>query len=1335
MARIFVVAAVVCCGIVGNAKDDQASPKKPLKILMIGNSFSAPLVEALPEYGADLGIRMDICSLYIGGCTLDLHVRNLKDEKDKSYFVTSSYASCAKGEEPFAKLLVKRGKGRYAALAEMIAADRWDVVTVQQGSHDSWRAETYEPFGTELLEGIRRLAPQAKVYVHETWSYTPWDSRLGKWGISPAEMYEKLHAAYSSFAARHGLEVIPVGTAVQLYRSRLPVCYGEKYNHDDVCGTDCFKKVDGRWQPDGDVFHFNPRGHVLQSFVWLAKVFDADVRNGTHDEPPCLAGEAERTRLMRQVAMDAVQGATWRAVPDKAGNATHWIGAKVAFLGDSITDPRHIGTAYNYWQYLGDWLNLQYTSFGMNGALFSEMTAQLDEAEAKYGDELEAIFLFAGTNDFNGNVPIGEFFTYEEKPTTRDGKWVTLRRRLPVFSRQTFCGSVNLVLDETKRRFPRAQVVLMTPLHRGYACYGNNNIQPPEDYANKCGLFIEDYMRAVKQAGEYWSVPVIDIGGESGLYPLVEAQRDFFCDAKTDQLHPNAAGHYRMAETILRNLSRIPRMELSAQPTRAPLETAEWQSAIDAASSAGGGEVRVPAGKHEIGTLYLKSGVTLRLEKDAVLFGSRRIADYPDVDIEYAEIREPWQGLIVAEGQTNVAIVGEGTIDGNGAAFPRGTRLGRPRGLVFYRCKDVRIEGVTIREPASWTCYLKECDGVFVRKVTVDAHANDNNDGIDIDSKNVLVEDCLFDSDDDGIVLKSDNPDFVVENVEVRNCIARSCCTTLKLGTASHGGFRNINFHDIVCGKASREHLNPETGHGVLSEYRVACWPGATLDPAPISGIAVEGVDGGCLENITFRNVEIKEATVPIFVRGGLRERRLWGDAIELGIPLGTGRCVRNVLIENVKAKQVSYTANSLTGIPGLRLSGVTLRNVEIEVPGAGDSGRDEINKPVPEKADAYPESNMFDARMLPAYGFYIRHADGVVLDNVKVTVRGTEVRPEIVKDDVSEELPPLITNCETRVNSALVGKKAFYYCDDAIWLFRDLSRQRPESLFDNPFLSVLKKAHDLHGLKVQINCFYRLDFFYGVDEFSLADMTDAYKAEWQANKDWLRLGFHSLQEFPDYPFVNADYADMKTAVDKISGEIYRFAGPGVFAKGAVVHWGMVSKDACRALRDCGIVMLCSHCGPRHAYTGDPSVLPYGHAMRLLQNRKPETSLFRRLSEDKAISSSIGGYNVLTYDQARETYGNFKYIYDRETGIGMKELEDLQPLAAGINLYTLEALAEAVKPYLANSFFVWGNHEQYFYKDYLAYQPEYEAKIMATAKLLKENGYEHFFLEELSSGQ
>ena len=104
------------------------------------------------------------------------------------------------------------------------------------------------------------------------------------------------------------------------------------------------------------------------------------------------------------------------------------------------------------------------------------------------------------------------------------------------------------------------------------------------------------------------------------------------------------------------------------------------------------------------------------------------------------------------------------------------------------------------------------------------------------------------------------------------------------------------------------------------------------------------------------------------------------------------------------------------------------------------------------------------------------------------------------------------------------MNKKAFFFIDDTIWVFRDLTRKQPASLFDNPFLKMLKKAHDEYGLKTQLNVFFKTDVFYGDDEFNLSEMTDAYKSEWEACADWLKLAFHARQEFPDYPYVNASY-------------------------------------------------------------------------------------------------------------------------------------------------------------------------------------------------------------------
>ena len=79
--------------------------------------------------------------------------------------------------------------------------------------------------------------------------------------------------------------------------------------------------------------------------------------------------------------------------------------------------------------------------------------------------------------------------------------------------------------------------------------------------------------------------------------------------------------------------------------------------------------------------------------------------------------------------------------------------------------------------------------------------------------------------------------------------------------------------------------------------------------------------------------------------------------------------------------------------------------------------------------------------------------------------------------------------------------------------------------------------------MKVLMNVFYRTDYFYGMDDFNLSEMTDAYKEEFKANSDWLKFGFHARQEFPDYPFVNISYDDMKKDFENIKREVVRFAG------------------------------------------------------------------------------------------------------------------------------------------------------------------------------------------------
>ena len=394
------------------------------------------------------------------------------------------------------------------------------------------------------------------------------------------------------------------------------------------------------------------------------------------------------------------------------------------------------------------------------------------------------------------------------------------------------------------------------------------------------------------------------------------------------------------------------------------------QAAGDKVSASGGGTVRVPAGKYVVAGICLKDNVALQLDEGAALLGATNHLDYAGRPL----------AVVSATGAANVALVGKGTVDGRGWAAPvRDNAPHRWKDCLFFRCRNVRVEGVRLVDPASWTCHFRECDGVVARGVTIHGHANFNNDGFDIDSKNVLIEDCVVDSDDDAICLKSDSPDFVCENVEVRNCRLSSNCNFIKFGTASLGGFRNCNIHHCTL-------LASETS-------RLRKWiglPGVTDKCTGLAGIALEMVDGGVMEKVHVHDIMMLHGVqTPILVR--LARRRTHKS--------GAKSFLRDVLIENVTSKSsASIIASSITGVPGLRPQGVTLRNLDLTVKGGGRAAHAAAQ--VPEVERCYPENRMFKTP-LPAYGFYVRHADGVRFENVKLRwAGGDEEREAVVQDD-----------------------------------------------------------------------------------------------------------------------------------------------------------------------------------------------------------------------------------------------------------------------------------------------------------------------------------------------
>ena len=288
----FLVGACLCAGCASDPKDEKGT-----KVLMIGNSFSISCLRFLPQVAADRGVDLDLASLYIGGCSLKRHWENVLKDGDEDFKPYSF------GRNRFGKFSKTNMN-----VCDALRLAKWDVVTIQQASHESWKPETYHPYGDRLIAKIRELAPQATIYVQETWSYTPWDKRLKKWGINPDEMYGRLHAAYSDFAAQYGLKIIPMGTRVQEWRKRLPVKYTENSFGGDVIGgrnqspADHFKRTaENKWVPNSDVFHLSDAGEYFQALVWASTLFGIDL-NELEYKPDFV--KDDEAKLMREIAME-----------------------------------------------------------------------------------------------------------------------------------------------------------------------------------------------------------------------------------------------------------------------------------------------------------------------------------------------------------------------------------------------------------------------------------------------------------------------------------------------------------------------------------------------------------------------------------------------------------------------------------------------------------------------------------------------------------------------------------------------------------------------------------------------------------------------------------------------------------------------------------------------------------------------------------------------------------------------------------------------------------------------------------------------------------------------
>jgi polygalacturonase len=255
--------------------------------------------------------------------------------------------------------------------------------------------------------------------------------------------------------------------------------------------------------------------------------------------------------------------------------------------------------------------------------------------------------------------------------------------------------------------------------------------------------------------------------------------------------------------------------------------TAAIQGAIDAAAKQGG-TVVLPAGTYLTGSLFVKSGVTLRLDKNVTLLGSRDIDDYPMMPTRIAGIEMTWPAALVnIYKQKHAAIVGQGTIDGDGKVFwdaywslrkqyePRGLRWAsdydarRPRLVQVFDSSAVKVGGgLLLRRAGFWTVHVCYSEDVAVDGLTIrnnEEGRGPSTDGIDIDSsRKVLVANADISVNDDAVVLKAGRDadglrvNRPTEDVVVRDVIVRDSKGGIVFGSETSGGFRNIEAYNLT---------------------------------------------------------------------------------------------------------------------------------------------------------------------------------------------------------------------------------------------------------------------------------------------------------------------------------------------------------------------------------------------------------------------------------------------------------------------------------------------------------------------------------------------------------
>ena len=378
------------------------------------------------------------------------------------------------------------------------------------------------------------------------------------------------------------------------------------------------------------------------------------------------------------------------------------------------------------------------------------------------------------------------------------------------------------------------------------------------------------------------------------------------------------------------------------------LDTAAIQKALDECGQAAGGTVKFSRGTYLSQPLTLRTKTTVLLDAGATLLACTNQSDFMKVPGDWLKAKSGGDFIPFISGKdlTEVTFTGKGTIDGNGAVWweeaekarqkVSGYTLPRPNLIVLTRCKNVRLENLTVQNSPKFHFVPTECEGVVISNVTVLApvHAA-NTDAIDPSGcKNVLITKCRIDVGDDNVAIKAgkkvEGREFACEDITVTDCTFLHG-HGMSIGSETSGGVRNVTVRNCTF-------ENTENGLRIKSQRG----------------------KGGIVENISYSDITMKNVNPAITLTcyymnnsaGDAARPAVAGDN-SAQVTASNTPVYRNIHISNLKAT-CPQVAGIITGLPGSMISNVVLENVQI----------------------------------FAAKSFEIRNARGIQLKNVAVSVK-----------------------------------------------------------------------------------------------------------------------------------------------------------------------------------------------------------------------------------------------------------------------------------------------------------------------------------------------------------